>query len=946
MMGTKGESAFVFNTQAWASVASCDHLFHMSTPRLHHETAQIASYLGGEEPPRPQHIMGGRGLFPDSSSLEEDARYPSKQSAVAMKTATACGNNRSPSPPLTRAKSSPSLASTRRRAEGGRPGSNKKTSININNDDWGRSVSDLAHESKLSCVLHPQVRIRSNRCPLCAAGEVKKMGRKSFGNRSASSSNELHKKQQQVPLRQEAKDDDHSGSSGGINNATEDTSLYKTEDAEEEEDEGEEIEEVSLDAKWADALRGISERLANEKSQQSTNGAFKDNGDQSFTDTDPKEGTSLDIPVVFGEVESLESCNSLHNPYIMSTPRRNSYIDLKRTIEQATKSFGTYTPGIDDEEDEDNISRSSIARDTPVTKVFAESKGPSPQRGCSHTQQHYREDHLSRGLGVLGRTKLVGSDVMTSECSNRSSGSESSVTLSVTSAYTMQSYNSLMAAPSAPSNATFPIAPTGSNETSASPISVINGRATLDSHYHSEEESSEEEEDEDRDFENSFFIADPKKFSEKKMATPTSSIRKGLNNESRDQENISPDSLPAPTVSNKHHSTRTQASSTTPRRRSSFRSSRSTKSDNQHSVLVEDISGDIEDDASTVASSFFAALVHNSRSRSCSRPRKSASRSKSRGREAVSRSKSRGRKDPAVVLDLRDPPVVRNSRSKSRGRKNVGASEAARPRKPNSTVIEHQERQGPKMDEHNDFPPKKSIAVPQEYAQQKIKARPVSQPDIDTSKGPQEDSTHCLERNCSPPRERGPITHPSYKLGDLARDEDMIVFPKTKSRRRRSRRRRRKNRDCSQDSSSCSDRDDDEEEVAHSRTSEVDFALLAIGQLCHLDAAMVRRSDGKWTYALVADGDSNQVRFVVNDRGSTKSYPKSLWKSCVRRIRVLTPRKGDRLPANTKTSRKKRSVTRSRSFRGRGRLVSPSPTRRFSNILNLPPTIFEDKEYN
>jgi hypothetical protein len=204
---------------------------------------------------------------------------------------------------------------------------------------------------------------------------------------------------------------------------------------------------------------------------------------------------------------------------------------------------------------------------------------------------------------------------------------------------------------------------------------------------------------------------------------------------------------------------------------------------------------------------------------------------------------------------------------------------------------------------------------------------------------------------------RKPITHPGYKLGDPARDEDMIVFPKVSRRnKRRHRSRRRRGRDDDDSTSSSSDDDEDDYDEERTRRSRRSFRKediwMAIRELQHLDAAFVRRSDGSWTYALVADGDSEEVRFVVNDRGSTKSFPKNLWESSVRRIRVLTTRAGDRMVISTKPLRKKRSITRSRSFRnGRGadkrgrRLVSPSPTRRNSGTLNLPPTIMEGRVY-
>ena len=84
---------------------------------------------------------------------------------------------------------------------------------------------------------------------------------------------------------------------------------------------------------------------------------------------------------------------------------------------------------------------------------------------------------------------------------------------------------------------------------------------------------------------------------------------------------------------------------------------------------------------------------------------------------------------------------------------------------------------------------------------------------------------------------RSPISHPAYKLGYQARDEDMIIFPKYSKRSRRSRRRRRRKRDdCSQDSS-CSDDSDDEDQGQSSRRRLQVNIPLAIGHLRHLDAA-------------------------------------------------------------------------------------------------------------
>lgn len=102
---------------------------------------------------------------------------------------------------------------------------------------------------------------------------------------------------------------------------------------------------------------------------------------------------------------------------------------------------------------------------------------------------------------------------------------------------------------------------------------------------------------------------------------------------------------------------------------------------------------------------------------------------------------------------------------------------------------------------------------------------------------------------------------------------------------------------------------------------------------------LVRRSDDSWTYALVADGNEDEIRFVVDDRGCTKVVPKSLWRSHVRRIRVLTQRQGGR----GQPKYEMQTCGRTQSCRGKqkGRLTSPSPTRWRSCALSLPTTIVE-----
>ena len=108
----------------------------------------------------------------------------------------------------------------------------------------------------------------------------------------------------------------------------------------------------------------------------------------------------------------------------------------------------------------------------------------------------------------------------------------------------------------------------------------------------------------------------------------------------------------------------------------------------------------------------------------------------------------------------------------------------------------------------------------------------------------------------------------------------------------------------------------------------------------------VRRSKGGWSYAIVADGNHDEIRFVVNSTGSTKSIPIEQWHSCIRRVKVLTPREGDKIP---EPSPQRRRLGRSRSFRQKGkkgRFVSPSPTRRSAGVINIPSTIMEGSSYS
>ena len=147
---------------------------------------------------------------------------------------------------------------------------------------------------------------------------------------------------------------------------------------------------------------------------------------------------------------------------------------------------------------------------------------------------------------------------------------------------------------------------------------------------------------------------------------------------------------------------------------------------------------------------------------------------------------------------------------------------------------------------------------------------------------------------------REPYTHPEYKLGDTAREEDMVVFNKTSQ------------QGSTSTKNSTSSESDEEFSMSKGEEFQIDVIQRTIGQLQHLDAAFgklsflieystednfinpntyissVLRSDNRWTYALVADRTNKGIRFVVDNRGSTKTYSPEKWATCVRRVRALT----------------------------------------------------------
>lgn len=299
---------------------------------------------------------------------------------------------------------------------------------------------------------------------------------------------------------------------------------------------------------------------------------------------------------------------------------------------------------------------------------------------------------------------------------------------------------------------------------------------------------------------------------------------------------------------------------------------------------------------STRQRSFKSALVNNARtSRS-----KSRSKSRSRARSGSrARSKSRGRRgvDDRVATNLAEPSedhdhgLVRDKSSEVEV-----AVEAVEGVQVQQTIVNEFDIDPSPAEIISDLliPPRKKQDVP--------KLEP-------------EYLRLCPKHDFPPPPPgiRGPLCHPNYQLGDLAQDSDMIVFPSRKS--RKGRRRKRKND---------SDEGDSDEDGNCQSSRDEAFVEKAIGQLRHLDAAFVRRSDGSWTYAIMADRTDDSIRFVVNRKGSTKSYPKNIWRSSVRRVRVLTQRKGDLFvvkdgPADIR-GMGQRGIARSRS-NGRGRLV-------------------------
>ena len=598
-------------------------------------------------------------------------------------------------------------------------------------------------------------------------------------------------------------------------------------------DQSDSSKEGLLDPIWEKKLRDISERLARERAEAEAKASNQDS-------TDIQIGGAA----VSGTKKREDSENTPAENSFTPTSTLNDYLgDLQETILQAMQPKDTAGAELDD----DDISQSSLADGQPIAS-FAEAKVPLPDRndfefevGNSRTLQrsHSEEELLDT----------------TVHC--ESSSSDSSVTMSVISRSSLESYNSLGLAVIKQSAY---LQESDRAQTSNDSPSYVADLVKEESHVNVNVSE---------DFSSSFANIGSRSFAETKTKLPAPSaeaepVEMRADADEGKTSYPSQSSKPRPTL---------------PKRKS-----------NKNLQKTSDDGADQETDGRPEKShSFFAALGHLHTDRVHQRRISSQ-------QDGVAASETK--------LDSNDVPVQDGHRNSSQTSPNSASNSLHRRTDGNqSSVPEQQDSMG---------------------------ERP-----LDTERKPQ--------RSLPDRIGRGPIAHPHYKLGDEALDSDMIVFPKlskSRSRRSRGRRRRRKRHGSTSDSSSSSSDDDDRRQ---SRAA-VDIVPRAIGELHHLDAAWVRRSNGRWTYALVADRCDKEIRFVVNEKGATKVFPKSLWRSSVRRVRVLSQRQGDRLSVVEKP--KRRFPRRSKSSRGgRNRMVSPSPTRRNDHVLSIPSTIEENRVY-
>lgn len=596
-----------------------------------------------------------------------------------------------------------------------------------------------------------------------------------------------------------------------------------------------------LDPIWEKKLRDISERLAKEKAEAEAKASKQASNDIQIDHAVP--GTKM----------SEDSENTPPENNFTPTSTLSDYLgDLQETILQAMQSKRT-----DGAELDDDISQSSLADRQPAT--FAEAKVPLPDRngfecqgGNSNTVQRSHSEEELLDLSV--------------HC--ESSSSDSSMTMSVVSRNSFESYNSLGLAVIKQSAYL--------QESDRAQLSHVSPACVADL------EKDEFDVNVSEDFSSSFANMGSRSFAETKTK------------------------LPAPSSNNESVKIRADADggNASPQPQSQSSKSRPPLPKRKGHKSLQKAPDDSADQSETAGSpekshSFFAALGHLHTDRVHQRRRSSQ-------QDGVSASETK--------LGSNDTPVQDDHLDQNSSQASGDSSSNLSNRRTDGT--------------QSILPDQQDLKLEQELGEPPLDRKPPrTLPDANLGVG------------------RGPIAHPHYKLGDEARDSDIIVFPKlSKSRTRRSRgRRRRKKRHGSTSDSSSSSSDDDDKECRQSRAA-VDIVPQAIGELHHLDAAWVRRSDGRWTYALVADGCDKEIRFVVNEKGATKSFPRTLWRSSVRRIRVLSQRQGDRLSIADKP--KRRFPRRSRSSRGgRNRMVSPSPTRRNDHVLSIPSTIEENRVY-
>lgn len=127
-----------------------------------------------------------------------------------------------------------------------------------------------------------------------------------------------------------------------------------------------------------------------------------------------------------------------------------------------------------------------------------------------------------------------------------------------------------------------------------------------------------------------------------------------------------------------------------------------------------------------------------------------------------------------------------------------------------------------------------------------------------------------------------------YKDGTVFYFQWCNGMPITSS--RRPQRRQQRQGEQQQQTEQCYDLGDvgaPQDMIIHSNTQE---AVQSVGQLHVHDFAFVRRADGRYTYAIIADkpvenGSDVSIRFVVDKRGSTKIIKMKQWEKCIRLVK-------------------------------------------------------------